>query len=332
MSSSNLFSKIRYYIEIGRKMQQHLTKLPDDWPKFQEKFNREVDILFSDIMNFEKSVLSRGDIDTFFKVKNFFIKNFRNQFRQGEYCIWSIDKPYGYAGDFKIMEDIYRNAPSTTGFGRLFDNYFQSSAISVAVRNRKEDIKKFIFDFVKKKEGKHVGVVSLACGPCRELRELLATDRNFFKNVSFDCVDNDSRAIEFSKKLLEKNNNIRFFKRNALRIALSKNISKKISQRYDVIYSAGLFDYLNKKISMKLIEALKSLLVAGGKIIIANVTDKYSNPSVCFMEWAGDWNLIYRSDNELKDIFIKSGFNKDDIYMKSEHQGIVNYIIASNSE
>ena len=60
-------------------------------------------------------------------------------FVRGTLIDWSLRKPFGYAGDFKIINDIYENNPDTVGFDRLFDNYFQMSAISIAVRNRKDD-------------------------------------------------------------------------------------------------------------------------------------------------------------------------------------------------
>ena len=62
--------------------------------------------------------------------------------------LWSLRKPFGYAGDFKIIDDLYRNYPTTVGFDRLFDNYTQMSAIAVAVRNRKEDFKRMIINFI----------------------------------------------------------------------------------------------------------------------------------------------------------------------------------------
>ena len=62
----------------------------------------------------------------------------------------------------------------------------------------------------------------------------------------------------------------------------------------------GFFDYLNRKTSVNLLRNLRKLLKPEGRLFISNVRDKYSNPSVHFMEWVGDWNLVYREDDEFK--------------------------------
>lgn len=63
-------------------------------------------------------------------------------------------------------------------------------------------------------------------------------------------------------------------------------------------------------------------------MFIATVRDKYSNPSVYFMEWVADWNLVYRDEKEFKRIFITAGFIDDKVKIKYEQQGIIQYIIA----
>ena len=77
-----------------------------------------------------------------------------------------------------------------------------------------------------------------------------------------------------------------------------------------------------------MIENLKKLLKPKGVMAISNVRDKYSNPSVHYMEWMGDWNLIYRNDENFKQIFRDAGFTENNINIQYEQQGILQYIIA----
>ncbi len=65
-------------------------------------------------------------------------------------------------------------------------------------------------------------------------------------------------------------------------------------------------------------------------MVISDVRDKYSNPSVHFMEWVGEWELVYRDDDNFRDIFINAGFKKDEIEFQYEQQGILQYIRATN--
>lgn len=321
---------IKLYIKRAQEIELYLSKKPDEWGKFQNEFNSELNGIFRNIMNFEKVNLINGHEEKVYKLKQLFIKRFKNLFAKGVYCNWSIQKPFGYAGDFKIIEDIYENNPTTTGFDRLFDNYFQMSAISVAVRNRKEDLKRFIIEFVQDKQDLSLKIMDLASGPCRELRDILFFNSSLCKNINFDCYDNDINAIEFAKSSLNNSSKFNFIKENVMRIAFRKDINSMIDIKYDLIYSTGLFDYFSERVAVALVRNLRKLLKPNGLMIICNVRDKYSNPSVHFMEWAGDWNLVYRTDEEFKNIFLEADFNEDELQTQYEQQGIMQYIIAFN--
>lgn len=327
-----LRSKIKHYKNKAREIESSLSKRPSEWGKFQSEFNSEVNGIFRDIMNFEKINLASGYEDKVYKLKRLFINRIRKIFVRGVYIDWSLRKPFGYAGDYKIIDDIYQNNPSTNGFDRLFDNYFQMSAISVAVRNRKEDLKRFAFNFINSRPNHQLKIMDLAAGPCRDVKEIFSADNISNKNIIFDCYDNEDKAIEFAKTLLARFHNVNFFKENALRIAFRKNINSIIDKKYDLIYSAGLFDYFSERIAVRIIHNLKKILNHNGIIFISNVRDKYSNPSVHFMEWVGDWNLVYRDDEEFKKIFIEAGFKQDELEIQYEQQGIMQYIIASNKK
>lgn len=328
---ASLHTKINLYRKRASEIERYLTKHPEEWGKFQHEFNSEVNDIFRDIMIFEKINLAKGNIEKVYKLKKLFINRIRKLFMRKEYSEWSIKKPFGYAGDYKIIDDIYLNDPKTTGFDRLFDNYYQMTAISVGVRNRKEDFKKIISNFIKEKHKKSIRIMNLACGSCREILELLSDNALTNKNVIFDCYDNDEHALQYAKDLLKPYlNNINFIQENAIRLAATKNIIVKVKKMYDAIYATGLFDYLNNRIAARLIENLKLLLRVDGVLIVSNVRDRYNNPSVHYMEWAGDWNLIYRDGEEFKKIFIDAGFRNEELKVQYEQQGIMQYIIATN--
>jgi len=218
--------------------------------------------LFLEIMNFEREAASSGAENNIFKLKKLFINRIRKEFLHGDYIVWSLEKPNGYAGDYKIINDIYENSPRTSGFDRLFDNYFQMSAISIAVRNRKNDFKRFMRNFISNKGSKKIRIMSLGCGPCREIFEL--SEELSLSNVTFDCIDNDQRALDFSKSNLVNGIDANFIKENVVRFALKKDIKSYIGKEYDFIYSTGLFDYFDDRIIHRLIGNMRALLCSGG--------------------------------------------------------------------
>jgi len=323
----NLFSQVKYYRKLSEEIQSVLLKHPDDWSKFQQIFNLCVDRVYQDITLFEKeNAESEMQI---YKLKKIFEKRYRQYFLYGDFIRWSFQKPYGYAGDFKIIDDIYLNQPTTTGFDRLWDNYFQQLAASCATRERKEDFKKIIVDFVKNHKTKNVRIMNMASGPAREIKELLDADNEgLFSNTVFDCYDLDERALEYARRLINRPDKVNFIQKNAIRIALKKDITLEIYPNYDLIYCTGLFDYLDKRIAVRLVSNLKKLVKRNGLLVVANVADKYNNPSASWMEWVAEWYLIYRTELEFKNIFLEAGFTEQNLHCILQKSGVMQYCIC----
>ncbi|MDP3921714.1 MAG: class I SAM-dependent methyltransferase [Candidatus Omnitrophota bacterium] len=329
-SESNLRSRVKFYKKWIDEIQKYLSSQPQEWGRFQSEFNQEVNGVFRDLMLFEKETIKRGSEEKVYKLKMFFVRWFREDFVRGWYIPHSVKQPYGYAGDFEIIDLIYKNNPNSLGLERLYDNYFQMSAISIAVRNRKEDFKKIISNFVQKSPKKNLKIMDLASGPCRDVYELLCEKHLEPKNVQFDCYDSDPNSSQYAKQILESHPSVAFFNQNAVRIALMRDVAVKIPYKYDVIFSTGLFDYLDYGVSVRLISNLKKLLADGGILAISDVRDKFSNPSIYFMEWVAEWNLIYRPDDEFRNIFLEAGFSRNNLSFDYEQQGVMQYVIAKS--
>lgn len=329
-SYSSLFPDVHHYLKLSYNFQTHLLKNPMEWYKFQDLFNLTVEKITTDILNFEKENRAIGRVLRIERFKKVFAKRYRQYFLFGEYPKWVFYKPFGYAGDYKIIESIYKKRPCTTGFDRLWDNYFLQMTASKATRQRKDDLRIFISNFVKERTGKKISIMNLASGPATEIREMLDTDNDeSFSKTTFDCYDFDIRAINHAKQCLSRYSNVNFFLKNALRIALAKNPTKEIPYNYDLIYSAGLFDYLDDNVAIRLINNLKKLLRPNGLIIAANFGEKYMNSSAGLMEWATEWNLIYRTTDELVKLFL-TNFQSKNLKIISQKNKVILYCFATN--
>lgn len=326
---TSLRSRIRLYKKRATEIEGYLESHPNDWGRFQSEFNQEINGIFRDLMLFERENLINGNEDKVYKLKKFFVEKLRKDFLRGEYIVWSLTKPFGYAGDFAIIDAIYLNSPRSNGFDRLFDNFFMQSPASVATRNRKEDFKRIIRRTIRDHHpDSQINILDLASGPCRDLQELLTNHGTELANVRFHCYENDQRAIDYASTLLKNHNTIFFTRENVVRLALKKDIEKLIPDRFDLIFSTGLFDYLDDRISIRLISNLRRLLKQDGVMVISNYRDKYSNPSLHFMEWVGEWNLVYRTEEEFLETFVKSSFSRESLRFEYEQQGIMQYCFA----
>lgn len=321
--------KIKHYFVQFEKIQTYLKEKPGLWDQCQKGVDFLIDALFKEIADFEK--MRESDEKAVYEFKRVFFTNFHPYFALGRLNRMVIEKPFGYHGDFFIIDEIYRNQPTTSGLERCLDNYFLKTAASIATRNRKEDFKKFLAEIVLEKKGA-IRMMDLASGPCRDVQEFFLENPDLSSAVQVDCVDHDPHAIAYGKDVLKDvpSSSVRFIQKNAMRIALAKNVESYFKDKYDIIFSTGLFDYLDERIAVPLIANLKKILCPNGVMIISNYRGKWDNVSRHYMEWGGGWDLVYRSKTEFLNLFTRAGFPSEQLSLRFEDQKVMQYCFAEN--
>jgi hypothetical protein len=68
----------------------------------------------------------------------------------------------------------------------------------------------------------------------------------------------------------------------------------------ELIYAAGLFDYLSPRLATRLASELFGRLEDGGRLLFANLLPGMLDRG--FMESFADWCLIYRSEDDLREL------------------------------
>ena len=94
----------------------------------------------------------------------------------------------------------------------------------------------------------------------------------------------------------------------------------KTHKMYDMIWSAGLFDYFKEKHFIYLLKKYLVFLANDGEMVIGNFS--LHNPTRKLQEVLGDWYLNYRSDHELLKIAIESGLKKEQVRIDKEPLGV----------
>lgn len=204
-------------------------------------------------------------------------------------------KPHGYAGDFEIIDKIYTHHISNNPRFQKYDAFFQAQAAPQAVRNRKTYFKNILKE---KSTIKNCRVLNLASGPCRGLAEVI--EENSMEEMTIDCVDLDEHAIAYARRLVRQHPNIAFHHQNILKYSPNK--------KYDLIWSAGLFDYFNDKYFVRLLNRFLAYVEVGGELIIGNFHP--SNPTRSFMEIGGKWFLHHRTAANLIALAKEAGIHK----------------------
>jgi len=195
-----------------------------------------------------------------------------------------IRKPYGYAGDFEMIDRIYQYMICENEHVRRWDEYFQSREACKAVRNRKN----YFIQLLNQMVAQHgsLRVLNVGSGPARDVLEYNAGGNG---HVKFDCVDMDPAAIAYAKDVCaDVIENITFHNVNIFRY--------RSEQRYTLIWSAGLFDYLDDRTFIVLARRLIRMLAPGGRLVVGNFSTM--NPTRDYMEF-GEWFLHHRTPEQL---------------------------------
>ena len=200
----------------------------------------------------------------------------------------NFEKPRGYAGDAVMMDYIYGlDNPYTDDEKDVISEeiyrYTTNSPASRAVRYRRGLLANYI-DSVCLKKSHRTRIAAIACGHLREFELSLQGSRAFFeKFVAFDQDAESLKVVdaEYGKYGVEAR------KGNIRDLIVGR---KHLEGKYDLIYSAGLYDYLTKEVAIKLTRNLFLSLESKGVLLLANFLPDI--PDVGYMESLMDWWLI----------------------------------------
>jgi len=234
------------------------------------------------------------------------------------------NKPRGYAGDYLTIDLIYQQSVAPTNAGGKWDELFHRFDAPQAVRNRKAYFIDTIHKLAEEKPG-NIAILNLASGPCRDVAECLESLNGDAGSIEFHCIDIDREAIKYGQKLVEPyadQAKITFERQNILRF--------KAARKYDLVWSGGLFDYLEDDTAVDVIKRMWDCTNEGGKMIVGNFHP--SNTSRNYMEWCGQWFLIHRSDEELSNLFLKAGIPRNAISIDREPLGACIFGVAEKSD
>jgi cyclopropane fatty-acyl-phospholipid synthase-like methyltransferase len=136
-------------------------------------------------------------------------------------------------------------------------------------------------------------VLSVACGHLREagLSKALAAG----KVAEWLAIDQDEKSLDVINRDY-----------GHLAVTTRHDSVKQILVRglndwgFDVIYAAGLFDYLSQPVGRRLCDVLFAALNPGGRLLAANFRPGIKDAG--YMEAFMDWFLIYRTEAQVRDL------------------------------
>lgn len=187
--------------------------------------------------------------------------------RQYPFTERAFSKPRGYAGDAIMLDYIYRPEPQPlTSVGKQLHLATTGVSSAKSISWRRDHLGTEIAKIVA--DASDARILSVASGHLRELdvvREL-ASQTGF----RIDALDQDGESLKEAVRSYPD------FDINPIHKSITHLFRTREQVRYDLIYSAGLFDYLPIRTAAALLQKLLDLLKPDGRLIVGNyATDNF---------------------------------------------------------
>jgi len=215
------------------------------------------------------------------------------------------NKPLGYPGDYVVMNYLYaQDHRGDTVFARMLHKIGVEVPVGACVPPRMRMLVDAIREATGREpaDGMEVRVASLGCGPAREVEEYLTENRPP-RPVRFTLIDQDDRALSYAyKRVFPKARQYPDLASATCYYASFGQILKddqllKEFPGQDLIYTAGIFDYIRLGAAQALLKRLYDRLAPGGCLIVGNM--KAPSDGFWELEFIMDWTILYRTRDEV---------------------------------
>jgi extracellular factor (EF) 3-hydroxypalmitic acid methyl ester biosynthesis protein len=203
----------------------------------------------------------------------------------------AYEKPRGYPGDAPLLDLIYGDVPPSerpTPFGERLHRWAGTQPACSSVKERRRILASLIDQIAA--EHPMPRIFSLACGHLREAQASEAVRGGAVRE--FVAVDQDTESLALIEREQRKH------RVTPVHLTVRRFLTSPTSLgSFDLVYAAGLYDYLEERVAAALTKAMFSALRPGGTLLVANFAPELRD--IGYMEAIMDWNLIYRTEVEV---------------------------------
>jgi len=224
-------------------------------------------------------------------------------------------KPRGYPGDYEFMNMIYEERPAgTSAFSRVMHQIGRDERLASTVRDRKNYLIDQLIGTARRVVGtgrNSVRILSVGAGPAREIHDYLVGHEAASVEYTITLVDQDEGALEYANEQVQRaaivsgsRVDLRCRYVSFKDLLASPALRDEVSQQ-DLVYAAGLYDYLPQGLGAVLTRQLFDLLAPHGRLLIGNAA---SSEGIRWVpEFVLDWQMIYRDREEMLQLAAEIG-------------------------
>jgi len=250
--------------------------------------------------------------------------------QRGTLQLHARSKPRGYAGDFELLAKICRRVTCDDPWGRAFDHYFLEQAACNGVRQR---VGKTAGLLVQQRLDAGPGpfhAVSVGAGPAFDLLQAAAMlPAKHRDGLRVGLIDLDPEALECAAAELTRHlppPAVTAFRENLFRLPQRAACPGGAA---DFLVCSGLFDYLAADAAAAMLGWFWSQLNPGGRLVVCNFAPE--NRSRAYMEWIGNWYLIYRDADAMRAMIRQAGIPAGCTKLSRDQSGTVWMLTADRS-
>jgi extracellular factor (EF) 3-hydroxypalmitic acid methyl ester biosynthesis protein len=222
----------------------------------------------------------------------------------------TFTKPLGYAGDYEMVNMIMREPlEGRNTYAKIVNAMHLRTGVAQAHRNRIDRLIEYLT-----REGRRVGamgrglrVLNIGCGPAAEVQRFIRTN-DLADRLQIELLDFNEETLKYAESQVmsaiwenRRRTGITITHRSVhdlLKQAAAKQLD--VQPVYDVVYSAGLFDYLSDRICQRLLRLFYAWVVPGGMVLVTNV--HADNPIRGIMEHMQEWQLLLRNQKQMAEL------------------------------
>ncbi|HEX5657139.1 MAG TPA: class I SAM-dependent methyltransferase [Polyangiales bacterium] len=216
----------------------------------------------------------------------------RNTVHQDPLTRRAFHKPRGYAGDAVTIDYYYGHwdglLDDVTPLGMRLLSFVSAHPAAQAVRYRRDYIARVLDAEARRKP---LRALSVASGHVREAHHCQALRTGGVSELVALDQDPESLALVAST--------FAGLPITPLRARIRDLLPGKLELgSFDLVYSLGLYDYLERDTARTLTERLASMLAADGLLVLANFLPEM--PASGYSESFTDWPLVLRTQAEME--------------------------------
>ncbi|MEO8378849.1 MAG: class I SAM-dependent methyltransferase [Acidobacteriota bacterium] len=232
--------------------------------------------------------------------------------------------PRGYPGDFETVEYLVAGTNQAQDrLARSCEAYALSRAIAQQHRNKVQHQAARILRTLLTAPGK-TRIASIACGSCPDLRLIREQLPGLAGEIWLNDIDED--ALKFSRTALREVESLCTFRQGDA-ISTTRRLPRGA---FDLVLSGGLFDYLDDRAAVLLIQVAYRLLAAGGVFFFTNIAA--GNPYRPLIEYFGNWSLLERREEDIYRLCEQAGIGRGNVSIRREETGLAMLIEATKLE